>query len=110
MKTRLPLMLMLLSFGVATASAQIHLPPRVDFDGDDKTDFVVWQPSSGTWHIIPSSRPTQPYSVQWGLPGDIPLAGDFDGDGRDDLYICQPAGLPNRLYRNRGDWREHRAP
>ena len=29
--------------------------------------------------------------------------GDFDGDGADDLYICQPAGLPNRLYRNRGD-------
>jgi Flp pilus assembly protein TadD/peroxiredoxin len=29
--------------------------------------------------------------------------GDFNGDGRDDLYICQPAGLPNRLYRNRGD-------
>jgi len=30
-------------------------------------------------------------------------AGDYDGDGFDDLYICQPAGLPNRLYRNRGD-------
>jgi len=29
--------------------------------------------------------------------------GDIDGDGLDDLYICQPAGLPNRLYRNRGD-------
>ncbi len=29
--------------------------------------------------------------------------GDFDNDGFDDLYICQPAGLPNRLYRNRGD-------
>lgn len=29
--------------------------------------------------------------------------GDVDGDGLDDLYICQPAGLPNRLYRNRGD-------
>jgi tetratricopeptide (TPR) repeat protein len=29
--------------------------------------------------------------------------GDIDGDGFDDLYICQPAGLPNRLYRNRGD-------
>jgi tetratricopeptide (TPR) repeat protein/peroxiredoxin len=28
---------------------------------------------------------------------------DIDGDGFDDLYICQPAGLPNRLYRNRGD-------
>ena len=30
-------------------------------------------------------------------------AGDIDNDGLDDLYICQPAGLPNRLYRNRGD-------
>ena len=29
--------------------------------------------------------------------------GDIDGDGFDDLYVCQPAGLPNRLYRNRGD-------
>ena len=28
---------------------------------------------------------------------------DVDNDGFDDLYICQPAGLPNRLYRNRGD-------
>jgi tetratricopeptide (TPR) repeat protein len=30
-------------------------------------------------------------------------AGDYDGDGFDDLYVCQPAGLPNRLYHNRGD-------
>ena len=30
-------------------------------------------------------------------------AGDFDSDGFDDFYVCQPAGLPNRLYRNRGD-------
>ena len=28
---------------------------------------------------------------------------DIDDDGFDDLYICQPAGLPNRLYRNRRD-------
>ena len=28
---------------------------------------------------------------------------DIDNDGWDDLYVCQPAGLPNRLYRNRGD-------
>ncbi len=29
--------------------------------------------------------------------------GDIDGNGRDAVYICQPAGLPNRMYRNRGD-------
>ncbi len=30
-------------------------------------------------------------------------AGDYDNDGFDDFYISQPAGLPNRLYHNRGD-------
>lgn len=30
-------------------------------------------------------------------------AGDIDGSGYDSFYICQPSGLPNRLYRNRGD-------
>ncbi|PYQ41501.1 MAG: CRTAC1 family protein, partial [Acidobacteria bacterium] len=29
--------------------------------------------------------------------------GDFDGDGRDDFYVSQPEGLPNRLFRNKGD-------
>ncbi len=28
---------------------------------------------------------------------------DIHNQGLDDLYVCQPAGLPNRLYRNRGD-------
>lgn len=27
--------------------------------------------------------------------------GDIDGDGWDEIYVCQPAGLPNRLYKNR---------
>ena len=29
--------------------------------------------------------------------------GDFDNDGWDDFYVCQPAGLPNLLFRNKGD-------
>jgi len=28
---------------------------------------------------------------------------DIDNDGWDEIYICQQAGLPNRLYKNRGD-------
>lgn len=29
--------------------------------------------------------------------------GDYDDDGWEDFYVCQPGGLPNRLFRNRGD-------
>ena len=29
--------------------------------------------------------------------------GDIDNDGWDEIYVCQPGGLPNRLFRNRGD-------
>ncbi len=29
--------------------------------------------------------------------------GDADGDGLEDLYVAQPQGLPNRLFRARGD-------
>lgn len=28
---------------------------------------------------------------------------DIDGDGQEDFYVCQPAGLPNRLFRSRGE-------
>ncbi len=29
--------------------------------------------------------------------------GDIDNDGWDEIYVCQQGGLPNRLYKNRGD-------
>jgi tetratricopeptide (TPR) repeat protein/thiol-disulfide isomerase/thioredoxin len=29
--------------------------------------------------------------------------GDIDGSGFDSIYVSQPSGLPNRLFRNRGD-------
>jgi len=35
------------------------------------------------------SNPT--LTVQWGLPGDLPVTGDFDGDGIADLAIFRPS-------------------
>ncbi len=32
-----------------------------------------------------------PQKFQWGLPGDVPVAGDFDGDGKPDLVIYRPS-------------------
>jgi hypothetical protein len=54
----------------------------------------VFRRSSGTWFVRLSS---QGFSVataatlQWGLPGDVPLIGDFDGDGRSDVTVFRPS-------------------
>jgi len=65
-----------------------------DLDGDSKTELTVFRPTNGTWYVRYSSLG---YSlagydqVQWGLPGDIPIAGDFDGDGKTELAVWRPS-------------------
>ena len=62
-----------------------------DYDGDGKTDFSVWRPSSGTWFIIPSSNPGTPIIQQWGTSGDIPVPVDYDGDVKTDIAVWRPS-------------------
>jgi len=38
-----------------------------DYNGDGRTDLVIWRPSTGTWWI--RGQATTP----WGLAGDQPL-------------------------------------
>lgn len=61
-----------------------------DFDGDKIDDLTVWRPSTGTWYSCLSGQSfdcTKGTSVQFGLPGDIPVVGDFDADGKSDQVV-----------------------
>ena len=61
-----------------------------DFDGDDRTDFSVFTPSTGDWTVEYSSDSTGDVT-NWGLTGDVITPGDYDGDGKSDRAIFRPS-------------------
>src|SRR5437870_2843569 len=56
----------------------------------EKTDFAIWRPSNGTWHVILSSTKAT-ISRQWGLTDDVPVPGDYNGDGKADFAVWRPS-------------------
>jgi hypothetical protein len=61
-----------------------------NFDTDDKSDFSVWRPSTGTWYWL-NSTDNSFSGVQFGLNNDRIVPGDYDADGKTDLGIFRPA-------------------
>ena len=61
-----------------------------DFDGDGRTDYSTYTPSTGIWKIETSSNGT--YSeTGFGIAEDKIVTGDYDGDGKSDLAIFRPS-------------------
>lgn len=62
-----------------------------DYDGDGKTDFVVFRPSNGTWFRLSSTGGNPFVAFPFGVNGDVPVEGDFDGDSVSDVAVYRPA-------------------
>jgi len=74
----------------ATAIASPVKNKVSDFDGDRKTDFSVFTPSTNTW-TIENSNSAVINTVQFGFSTDKMTPGDYDGDGIVDIAIYRPS-------------------
>jgi hypothetical protein len=57
-----------------------------DFDGDLRSDLVVWRLGTGQW-LIKRSSDGQTTTINWGERFYLPAAADYDGDGLSDAAI-----------------------
>ncbi len=55
-----------------------------------KASLAVFRPSNAVWFITPNNGGAA-YFKQWGLAGDVPIAGDWDGDGKQDVAVWRPS-------------------
>lgn len=74
--------------GLSTEISSTNLPVA-NFDGDARSDYAVFRPSTGYWSVHTSLADTQ-FSVAWGQRGDVPFSTDVDGDGKSDLTVFRP--------------------
>ncbi|NCC51682.1 MAG: hypothetical protein EOM20_10745 [Spartobacteria bacterium] len=50
-----------------------------DFDGDDRTDLAVFNPTDGMWYIH-LSESGEAATLQWGWAHFVPVTGNYDGE------------------------------
>ena len=63
----------------------------LDFNGDERSDFSFFRPSTGEWVYSYFQTASQPIVTQLGTSTDRPIPADFTGDGRTDLAVFRPS-------------------
>jgi thermitase len=71
--------------------ATTDVPVPGDYDGDGRTDAVIFRPLTGLWYGPRTGASQIVIQMTLGQPGDIPAPGDYDGDGKTDPAIYRPA-------------------
>ncbi|HEX8371000.1 MAG TPA: choice-of-anchor J domain-containing protein [Pyrinomonadaceae bacterium] len=85
--------------GTIVAPTDVEAP--LDYNGDNKTDYVVVRNTGGgsggqvTWFINNGTTSTQ---TPWGISTDFFVSGDFDGDDKHDITVYRPTSAPNSFF------------
>ena len=63
----------------------------LDFNGDERSNFSLFRPSTGQWLYLEVPLANQPVITQLGTSTDRPIPADFTGDGRTDIAVFRPS-------------------
>ncbi len=67
------------------------IPQSANFTGNSEAEIAVFLPATGDWYVktLPGSTPSNVLigPINFGLPGDKPVAEDYNGDGYADYAI-----------------------
>jgi hypothetical protein len=77
--------LFIVGLGRCSGTSLSHV---ADYDGDGKTDLILFTPNQYVW-ILPSGTDIA-YEVSLSNVTAIPVSGDFDGDAKTDVAIFRP--------------------
>jgi hypothetical protein len=71
--------------------ATSDIPVPGDYNGDGKTDAVIFRPGTGLWYGPQTGAAVIVIQMVLGQAGDVPIPGDYDGDGKEDPAIYRPS-------------------
>ena len=69
-----------------------------DWDGNGSTTIGVFRPGDSTFYLRNSNTAGPPeLTIQFGSPGDIPLAADWNGGGKSTIGVFTPKDATFRI-------------